>query len=155
MNWNIESDILEHFPILEERGVLPVPVQLLQSRHSFWDKARAVREWRALYTVEQKDITHQWTVQRNKLQEQDEPPLPQSRNVDEITSIIIPKKLEFQSSHIDTNEILQTMHHQDMDDTLLLTSDDENDALSQMLEVVIDKQQQIEALEVIIGSKDD
>ena len=67
INWNDESETLEKFPLTQDRGALPVPTELLQSRYSFMDKAKVVREWRALHPDEQVDISHQWSVQRKRL----------------------------------------------------------------------------------------
>jgi len=108
INWNDESEILEKFPLIQDRGVLPVPTELLQSRYSFMDKAKVVREWRALHPDEQVDISHQWSVQRKRLKEQVEhssissyASLPQSVvDADAAASndIMSPKKLDFQTS---------------------------------------------------------
>jgi len=108
INWNDESEILEKFPLIQDRGVLPVPTELLQSRYSFMDKAKVVREWRALYPDEQVDISHQWSVQRKRLKEQvghssisSYASLPQSiadADADASNDIISPKKLDFQTS---------------------------------------------------------
>ena len=67
INWNDESSLLQKFPLQHDRGVLSVPKELLQSRYTFMDKAKVVREWRGLYPDEQLDIAHQWSLQRKKL----------------------------------------------------------------------------------------
>jgi len=104
INWNDESSLLQKFPLQHDRGVLSVPKELLQSRYTFMDKAKVVREWRSLYPDEQLDIAHQWSLQRKKLKGQvqhtaasaNTPPLPQS--IDANNDNISPKRLDFQSS---------------------------------------------------------
>jgi len=88
INWNDESEILEKFQLIQGRGVLPVPTELLQSRYSFMNKSKVVREWRALYPDEQVDISHQWSLQKKKL----------IADAAASSDIISPRKLDFESS---------------------------------------------------------
>ena len=61
VDWDDETSILDKFPLLKDRGVLPVPKGLIDSRNTFLEKAKSVREWRKLEHVEQLRLVQQWS----------------------------------------------------------------------------------------------